>query len=94
MDALELMAELSGESRADLTRDPRALAAGLHALGDELAGLLRDLVSPDPAVREAAAARRRELLARTSAAPPPVDVLREKLSAALDEALGRLKSDT
>lgn len=88
---LDLMAALSGRSREDLTSDPRALAAGVRALGDGLADLLAGLTSSDAEARAVAEARRAEILGRVHAAPPPGRALRETVSAALDEALRRLR---
>ncbi|BCB91038.1 hypothetical protein [Phytohabitans suffuscus] len=55
---------------------------------ERLARLMRDLVSPDPVVRADAERRRRELLARAEAERRP---WRDRVEAALDEALRRLR---
>ena len=68
---LDLMAALAGRPREELTRDPRALAAGVRALGDGLVEVLAGLSSADPAVRAAAEARRVEILGSVRQAPPP-----------------------
>ncbi len=90
---LDLMAGLSGRPREDLTRDPRALAAGVRALGDALVAILAGLSCADPAVRAAAEARRVEVLGSVRAAPPAGPRLRATVNEELDEALRRLRED-
>ena len=90
---VRLLADLAGVTPDELRSDPKALAKGLQALGDEAVEIIRNRSSDDPAVRAASDERWRELRERVDEGPTPGEVLRERIRSVLSDVRRALEDE-
>jgi hypothetical protein len=90
---LDALAELTGNDRDRLLREPRLLLAALRTAGRELVEVGLDLTDPDPATQAVAEGRRRAITTLLTGGPDPSPAGRLTLTDVLDRGIAALREE-